>query len=64
MRQPIGLVADEQDMAGVAFGARIADEAGLRDTLGQFAGEFGLEALPAVAEQRVNNASRPVRRRP
>ena len=64
MRQSVGLVADEQDVAGVAFGARVADEAGLRGTLGQFSGELGLEALPAVAEQGVNNAGRQVRRRP
>jgi len=64
MRQTVRIVTDEQYEAGVAFGARIADEAGLRGALGQFAGEFGLEALPAVAEQRVNNASRPVRHRP
>ena len=34
-------------MAGVAFGACVADEAGLRGALGQFAGEFGLEVVLA-----------------
>ena len=40
-------------MAAVALGARVARQVGKRGALGQFGGQFGLEAGAAIAEQAV-----------
>ncbi len=44
-------IGDEQHVAAVAFGARMARMPDFRRARGQFGGEFRLEAGAAVAEQ-------------